>query len=89
MENGPAFIILDGVMCAAAVLAMDFFHPVFLFKQSYATLNAEKMEPELELLAESVRASRQLRNLVAHGKICLDVLDRKCMVSKRKFGDGL
>jgi hypothetical protein len=57
MENEPAFIVLDGVMCAVAVLVMNFFHPGFLFKQSYATLNAERMEPELEMRAESVRAN--------------------------------
>jgi hypothetical protein len=42
-------------MCAVAVLAMKIFHPG-LFKQLYATLNAKRMEPELEMLAESVRA---------------------------------
>ena len=56
MENEPAFIILDGVMCAVAVLAMNFSHPGFLFKQSYATLKTGRMEPELEMRAESARA---------------------------------
>jgi hypothetical protein len=50
MQDEPAFIILDGVMCVIAVLAMNFFHPGFLFKQSYATLKAEQMEPDAEMV---------------------------------------
>ena len=49
MENEVAFIILDSIMCAIVVLAMNFFHPGFLFKQSYATLKSEQMEPETEM----------------------------------------
>jgi hypothetical protein len=56
MENEPAFIVLDGVLCAVAVLVMNLFPSGFLFKQSYATLNTERMELELEMRAESVRA---------------------------------
>jgi hypothetical protein len=52
MENQVAFIILDGVMCVVAVLAMNVFHPGFLFKQSYATLKAERMEPHMEMVNE-------------------------------------
>jgi hypothetical protein len=56
MEDEVAFVILDGVMVAVAVLAMNFFHPGFVFKHSYATLKAERMEPELEMHGETVRA---------------------------------
>jgi RTA1 like protein len=52
MQNEVGFIILDGVMCVVAVLAMNFFHPGFLFKQSYATLKAEQMEPDTEMVNE-------------------------------------
>jgi hypothetical protein len=41
MQDEIAFIILDGVMCLVACLAMNVWHPGFLFKQSYATLKAE------------------------------------------------
>ncbi len=43
MQNQIAFIILDGVMCVIAVVALNVFHPGFLFKQSYATLKAENL----------------------------------------------
>lgn len=49
MENQIAFVIFDGVMCAIAVLAMNFFHPGFLFKQSYTAFKAENMERETEM----------------------------------------
>ncbi|KAG9228552.1 RTA1 like protein-domain-containing protein [Amylocarpus encephaloides] len=42
MQDEPAFIVLDSVMCLVACLAMNVFHPGFLFKQSYATIKAEK-----------------------------------------------
>ncbi len=43
MQNQVAFIVLDGVMCVIAVVALNVFHPGFLFKQSYATLKAEHL----------------------------------------------
>ncbi|KAE9380228.1 RTA1-domain-containing protein [Stipitochalara longipes BDJ] len=49
MESQVAFVILDGVMCVIAVFAMNFFHPGFLFKQSYATLKTEQIEPDMEM----------------------------------------
>ncbi|CZR66914.1 related to phospholipid-translocating ATPase [Phialocephala subalpina] len=41
MQDQISFIILDGVMCVVAVLALNAFHPGFLFQQSYATVKAE------------------------------------------------
>lgn len=41
MQDQVSFIILDGVMCVIAVLALNIFHPGFLFKQSYATVKEE------------------------------------------------
>jgi len=49
MQDQVAFIIADGVMCVIAALAMNIFHPGFLFKQSYATLEAERMKPDMEM----------------------------------------
>lgn len=43
MQNQTAFIVLDGAMCTVAVLALNIFHPGFLFRQSYATIKAEGM----------------------------------------------
>jgi len=50
MENQVGFVIFDGVMCIVAVFAMNIFHPGFLFKQSYATLKAEQIEPDTEMV---------------------------------------
>ncbi|KAE9377661.1 RTA1-domain-containing protein [Stipitochalara longipes BDJ] len=44
MQDQTLFIILDGVMCIVAVLALNAFHPGLLFKQSYATSKAEGRE---------------------------------------------
>jgi hypothetical protein len=44
MQDQIAFIVLDGVMCIIAVLALNLFHPGFLFEQSYATIKAENIQ---------------------------------------------
>lgn len=44
MQDQIAFIILDGVMCVIATVALNVFHPGFLFKQSYATIKAENIQ---------------------------------------------
>lgn len=44
MQNQTLFIILDGVMCVVAVLALNVFHPGVLFKQSNAASKAEGNE---------------------------------------------
>ena len=49
MQDQIAFIVLDGAMCVIAVLAMNIFHPGFLFKQSYATIEAERVKPDTEM----------------------------------------
>lgn len=43
MQDQIAFIILDGVMCVVAVLALNLYHPGFLFEQSYATAKTENI----------------------------------------------
>jgi len=43
MQSQIPFIIFDGVMCVVAVLALNVWHPGFLFAQSYATVKAERM----------------------------------------------
>ncbi|KAK0120004.1 hypothetical protein ONS95_011422 [Cadophora gregata] len=42
MQDEVSFIILDGVLCWIAVLVLNIFHPGFLFKESYATIQREK-----------------------------------------------
>ena len=49
MQDQIAFIVADGVMCVIAALAMNIYHPGFLFKQSYATLKAERVKPDVEM----------------------------------------
>lgn len=44
MQNQIAFIVLDGLMCIVAVLALNLFHPGFLFEQSYATIKADNIQ---------------------------------------------
>ncbi|KUJ12280.1 RTA1-domain-containing protein [Mollisia scopiformis] len=51
MQDQIAFIILDGAMCVVAVVALNVFHPGFLFRQSYATIKAEKMQSENMVMA--------------------------------------
>lgn len=41
MQDENTFIVLDGVMCLIACVALNVWHPGFLFKQSYATIKAE------------------------------------------------
>jgi hypothetical protein len=48
MQDEVAFIVLDGTMCLVACIAMNGFHPGFLFKQSYATLKAEAVHGPVE-----------------------------------------
>lgn len=48
MKDEPAFVVLDGFMCVVAVLALNIFHPGFLFKESYATVKAESMDVETQ-----------------------------------------
>ncbi|CAG8975696.1 hypothetical protein HYALB_00007900 [Hymenoscyphus albidus] len=43
MQDENAFIALDGCMCLIASLAMNIWHPGFLFKQSYATIKTESL----------------------------------------------
>ncbi|KUJ16877.1 RTA1-domain-containing protein [Mollisia scopiformis] len=38
MQNQVSFIVLDGVMCFIAVLALNVFHPGFLFQESHGTV---------------------------------------------------
>jgi len=52
MQNEPAFIVLDGVMCIVACVALNIFHPGFLFKQSYATIKAEAVNGPAEDMHE-------------------------------------
>jgi len=54
MQNQLAFVLCDGCMCAVAVLALNFAHPGFLFKQSYATLKMKAIPPTDMLLEGSV-----------------------------------
>lgn len=52
MQDENTFIVLDGVMCLIACLALNIWHPGFLFKQSYATIKAEATStPEGEMSA--------------------------------------
>ncbi|KAH9211880.1 RTA1 like protein-domain-containing protein [Leptodontidium sp. 2 PMI_412] len=57
MQDEVSFIILDGVLCWIAVLVLNVFHPGFLFKESYATIQIEKdaqSETPTEAPVESV-----------------------------------
>ncbi|KAI9054228.1 hypothetical protein LZ554_001396 [Drepanopeziza brunnea f. sp. 'monogermtubi'] len=42
MQDEVSFLVLDGLLCFVAVVVLNVFHPGFLFKQSYATLESEK-----------------------------------------------
>jgi hypothetical protein len=53
MRNQPSFVILHGIMYVIAVFAMNFTHPSFLFKQSYATIKTERMESEAQVAWET------------------------------------
>ena len=48
MQDETGFIVLDSVMCIIACVAMNVFHPGFLFKQSYATIKAEAVNGPAE-----------------------------------------
>ena len=76
-------------MCAVAVLAMTLFHPGYYSSNCMLRSMLRGWSQNWRCLLNQSGQSRQLRNLVAYGEVYLDVLDRKRMVSKRKFGDGL
>lgn len=59
MQDQVAFIILDGVMCVIAVVALNVFHPGFLFEQSYATLKAEGMQYSEEMATTTHSSERK------------------------------
>jgi hypothetical protein len=80
-------------MCAVAVLAMKLFHPGYYSSNCMLRSMLRGWSQNWRCLLNQSGQSRQLRNLVAYGEVYLDVyldvLDRKRMVSKRKFGDVL
>ncbi|KAF8862242.1 RTA1-domain-containing protein [Acephala macrosclerotiorum] len=59
MQDQVAFIILDGVMCVIAVVALNVFHPGFLFEQSYATLKAEGIQYSEEMATTTHSSERK------------------------------
>lgn len=65
MQDEVSFIILDGLLCFVAVVVLNVFHPGFLFKESYATIELEKngvthSETTTEVPVESVPMSSKV-----------------------------
>ncbi len=65
-------------MCAVSVLAMNF--PFRVLIRALRGWNKN-----WRCVLNQSGQSRELRNLVAHGEIYLDILDRKRMISKRNL----
>lgn len=48
MQDQASFIVLESTMCAIAVLALNVFHPGFMFQQSKKTSKVESEGSDLQ-----------------------------------------